>query len=153
MYQPMTAGDLCTRETVCAPRTASLTEAARLMRECHVGSLVIVDERPAGRVPVGVITDRDLVTAVLARDVEIHALLVEDLMSTELVAVQEEASVLDALAAMRAKGVRRLVVKDAQGVLQGVLSLDDVVELIAEQMQAVARALASGRPREARGRP
>jgi predicted transcriptional regulator len=153
MYQPLTAGDLCTRETVCVPRTTSLIDAARLMRERHVGSLVIADEQPEGRVPAGVITDRDLVTAVLAPDVDVHALRVEDVMSTELVAVQEQTSVLDALAAMRAKGVRRLVVVDMRGLLQGVLALDDVIEVVAEQMQAVARALASGRPREERGRP
>jgi CBS domain-containing protein len=153
MYQPLTAGDLCTRETVCVPRTTSLIDAARLMRERHVGSLVIADEQPEGRVPAGVITDRDLVTAVLAPDVDVHALRVEDVMSTELVAVQEQTSVLDALAAMRAKGVRRLVVVDTRGLLEGVLALDDVIEVVAEQMQAVARALASGRPREERGRP
>jgi CBS domain-containing protein len=153
MYQALTAGDLCTRETVCVPRTTSLTEAARLMRERHVGSLVIVDERPAGRVPAGVITDRDLVTAVLARDVDVHALRVEDVMSTAPIVVQEQASLFDALATMRSKGVRRLVVVDTQGLLQGVLALDDVIEVVAEQMQAVARALASGRPREQRGRP
>ena len=74
-------------------------------------------------------------------------------MSTRLVTVQEQTSVLDALAAMRAKGVRRLVVVDARDVLQGVLALDDVIEVVAEQVQAVARALASGRPRERRARP
>jgi CBS domain-containing protein len=115
--------------------------------------LVIVDERPAGRVPAGVITDRDLVTAVLARDVDVHALRVEDVMSTAPIVVQEQASLFDALATMRSKGVRRLVVVDTQGLLQGVLALDDVIEVVAEQMQAVARALASGRPREQRGRP
>jgi len=153
MYQPLTAGDLCTREIVVAPRTSSLTEAARLMRERHVGSLVIVEERPTGRVPVGMITDRDLVTAVLAPDVDVHALRVEDVMNSEPVVVREQASLFDALAAMRGQGVRRVVVTDAQGLLQGVLALDDVVEVVAEQMQAISKALASGRPREARHRP
>jgi len=153
MYQPLTAGDLCTRETVCVPRTASLTDAARLMRERHVGSLVVVDEQPAGRVPAGVITDRDFVTAVLAPDVDVHALRVEDVMSTEPVVAQERASLFDALAVMRSKGVRRLVVTDTQGLLQGVLALDDVIEVVSEQLQAVARALASGRGREQRSRP
>ena len=153
MYQPLTAGDLCSRETVCVPRTASLTDAARLMRERHVGSLVVVDEQPAGRVPAGVITDRDLVTAVLAPDVDVHALRVEDVMSTEPVVAQERASLFDALAVMRSKGVRRLVVTDTQGLLQGVLALDDVIEVVSEQLQAVARALASGRGREQRSRP
>jgi CBS domain-containing protein len=153
MDQALTAGDLCTRETVVAPRACSLTEAARLMREHHVGSLVIVDERPAGRVPAGVITDRDLVTAVVARDVDVHAMRVEDVMNTEPVVVHEQASLFDALALMRAQGVRRLVVTDAQGLLQGMLALDDVIEVVAEQMQVIAQALASGRPREAHRRP
>lgn len=153
MYQPMTAGELCTRETVCVPRRASLTEAARLMREHHVGSLVIIDEQPTGRVPAGVITDRDLVTSVLAPDVDVHALRVEDVMSTGLVTVQEQTSLLEALATMRAKGVRRVVVVDERDMLQGVLTLDDVIEVVSEQMQAVARALASGRTREKQGRP
>ena len=153
MYQPLTAADLCTREIVVGTRTTSLTQAARLMGEHHVGCLVIVDERPAGRVPVGVITDRDLVTAVLAPDVDVHALRVEDVMNSEPVVVREQASLFDALAAMRAKGVRRVVVTDEQGLLQGLLALDDVIEVVAEQMQAVSKALASGRPREMRRRP
>ena len=152
MVQALTAGDLCTRETVIASRSSSLTEAARLMRERHVGSLVIVEERPSGRVPVGLITDRDLVTAVLAPDVDMHALRVDDVMNNEPVAVLEQASLFDALAAMRGRGVRRVVVTDAQGLLQGVLALDDIIEVVAEQMQAIAKALASGRPREAQRR-
>jgi CBS domain-containing protein len=153
MYQALPAGDLCTRETVVAPRKRSLTEAARWMREHPVGSLVIVEEQPTGRVPVGMITDRDLVSAVLAPDVDAHALRVEDLMNSEPVAMREQVSLFDARAAMRGHGVRRLVVTDAQGLLQGVLALDDVIEVVAEQMQAVAKPLSSGRPREAQRRP
>jgi predicted transcriptional regulator len=153
MYQPLTAGDLCTREVVFAERTLALTDAARLMRERHVGSLVVADETPAGRVPVGLLTDRDIVTAVVARDVDLHLLRVEDVMSAELRGVREADSVLDALALMRRAGVRRLVVTDARGVLQGVLALDDLVVLVAEQLGAIAQALASGRPHERQRRP
>jgi len=60
---------------------------------------------------------------------------------------------LDALALMRSKGVRRVVITDTQGMLQGVLALDDVIEVVSEQLQAVARALASGLGREQRSRP
>jgi predicted transcriptional regulator len=153
MYQPLTAGDLCTREVVFAERTLTLTDAARLMRERHVGSLVVADETPAGRVPVGLLTDRDIVTAVVAPDVDVHALRVEDVMGPELRTVREADSVLDALALMRRAGVRRLVVTDARGVLQGVLALDDLVVLVAEQLGAIAQALASGRTHELQRRP
>jgi predicted transcriptional regulator len=104
-------------------------------------------------VPVGLLTDRDIVTAVIARDVDPHALRVEDVMSAELRSVREADSVLDALALMRRAGVRRLVVTDARGVLQGVLALDDLVVLVAEQMGAIAQALASGPAHELKRRP
>jgi len=153
MNAAMSVGDLCSRDTVIAQRATTLVEAARLMRERHVGCLVVVEESPAGQLPVGVITDRDLVTAVLARDVEVHALRVDDVASDEPVIIREKASLPDALALMQAKGVRRVIVADEAGLLQGVLALDDVIEAVAEQMQAISKALTSGRPREAQRRP
>jgi CBS domain-containing protein len=149
----MSVGDLCSRDTVVAQRVTTLVEAARLMREHHVGCLVVVEESSAGQVPVGVITDRDLVTAVLARDVDVRALRVDDVASGEPVVIREQASLPDALALMQAKGVRRVIVTDEAGLLQGVLALDDVIEAAAEKMQAIAKALTSGRPREAQRRP
>jgi CBS domain-containing protein len=153
MNAAMSVGDLCSRDTVVAQRVTTLVEAARMMRERHVGCLVVVEESPAGQLPVGVITDRDLVTAVLARDVEVHALRVDDVASDEPVIIREKASLPDALALMQAKGVRRVIVADEAGLLQGVLALDDVIEAVAEQMQAISKALTSGRPREAKRRP
>lgn len=153
MYQPLSAGDLCTRDAVVAPRTMALTEAARLMRERHVGSLVIVDEAAQGRVPAGLLTDRDIVTAVVARDLDLRRLRVEDVMNAEPVAVREQDSLFDALGAMRRHGVRRVVVTGDGGVLQGVLALDDLIEVVAEQMGAIAQALSSGRSRERERRP
>jgi CBS domain-containing protein len=153
MHQALSAGDLCTRETVIAPREMALTSAARLMRERHVGSLVVVDERGGGRVPAGLLTDRDIVTAVVARDVDLRTLRVEDVMNPEPVTVREQDSPFDALRTMRLHGVRRVVVTDARGVLQGVLALDDLIELVAEQMGAIARALSSGRAQEQKRRP
>jgi len=153
MYQPLSAGDLCTRDTVVAPRTMALTEAARLMRERHVGSVVVVDEGAGGRRPAGLLTDRDIVTAVVARDVDLRTLRVEDVMNPEPVTVREQDSMFDALGAMRRHGVRRVVVTDARGVLQGVLALDDLIELVAEQMRSIAQALSSGRAQELKRRP
>lgn len=153
MYQPLSAGDLCTRETVVAPREMALTEAARLMRQHHVGALVVTEERAQGRVPVGMLTDRDIVTAVVAPDVDVHLLRVEDVTTSDPVAVRESDSMFDALRAMRTHGVRRVVVTDDAGVLQGVLALDDLIEVVAEEMGAIAQALSRGREREMQRRP
>ena len=108
MYQPLSAGDLCTRNVVFAHRDMALGEAAQRMREHHVGCLVVVDDAVEGRVPVGLLTDRDIVIAVVARDVDVRTLQVDDVMSPTPVTAREADSLLDSLAAMRRAGVRRL---------------------------------------------
>ena len=153
MYQPLTAGDLCTRNTVIAYRKTGINEAARLMREQHVGSLIVVDETIAGRLTVGVLTDRDIVTAVVARDMNPSALTVGDVMTADLVVAREEDSVLDVLASMRQKGVRRLPVTDARGVLIGVIALDDLLGVVSEQLHAVVAAIETEQQHESRRRP
>jgi CBS domain-containing protein len=153
MYQALSAGDLCTRSTVIADKAMALNEAARLMREHHVGCLVVVDETDRGRLVAGVLTDRDIVTAVVARDMDARVLRVEDVMSTDLVTAREGDSVMEVLADMRRKGVRRVPVTDAQGALVGVLALDDLLEVVAEELQSLVQAIASGRRRELRLRP
>ena len=152
MPQALTASDLCTRATVFAPRAMAIDEAARLMREQHVGCLVVADDMKVGRVPVGMLTDRDIVTAIVAKGLDPQRLRVEDVMSAEPAVAHADDSVLDVLAAMRRKGARRLPVVDAQGVLFGVLALYDVLEVVAEQLNAVVQAMSSGRPRELRAR-
>jgi CBS domain-containing protein len=153
MSQPLCAGDLCTRGVVVAHRDMPLVKAARLMRQHHIGCLVVVDETQVGRMPVGLLTDRDIVTAVVAQDVDARTLRVEDVMSPEPVTVREDDSLLDALSAMRRAGVRRLPVTDARGVLEGLLALDDVMELLGEEVGALVQVLSSAREREPKRRP
>ncbi len=112
------------------------------MRERHVGSLVVIDKRSEGRIPAGLLTDCDIVTAVVARDVDLRTLRVGDVMNPEPVTVREQDSLFDALRAMR-----------RHGVLQGVLALDDLVELVAEQMGAIAQALFKGCTQQQKRRP
>ncbi len=149
----MTVGELCSRVVVFAEREMGLAEAARLMREHHVGSLVVVDESARGKVPSGILTDRDITVGVLAKDVDPRTLRVGEVMSREVVTVREQDDVLDALRVMRGRGVRRLPVTGADGVLIGILSLDDVLEEVAEQLGDLARAIASERTHEAAARP
>ena len=147
MRVPLTAGEICTREVVFADAAMMLGEAARLMRGHHVGSLVVVEERsPSERTVVGMVTDRDIATAVVAQDRDPHAYRVGDLMSRDVVTCREEDSVLDVLAAMRRKRVRRVPVVGPRNELVGLLALDDILALVAEQMQALAAAVgAAGR--------
>ncbi|MBA4176370.1 MAG: CBS domain-containing protein [Leptothrix sp. (in: Bacteria)] len=153
MNPALSAGDLCTREVVVAHRDLALTEAARLMREHHVGCLVIVDETAEGRQPVGLLTDRDIITAVVARNIDLGTLCTGDVMSSSPVAARESDSLLDALAAMRRAGARRVPVVDDRSLLQGLLALDDVIETIGEQMSMLVQVLAAARQREPQRRP
>ena len=150
MTVPLTAGEICTREVVFSDRGMLLDEAARLMRAHHVGSLVVTEERaPKERIVVGVITDRDLATAVVAQERDPKAFRVGDIMSTDVVAAREADSLLDVLSVMRRRKVRRLPVTGPRGELVGLVTLDDVLGVVAEQMQALAAAVGAANRHEA----
>lgn len=138
----MSIGEICNRDVVVIEKDASAQEAARLMRQHHVGALVVTVERDGARVPVGVLTDRDIVVEVLAEGVEMETVLAGDIMSPELVTVYEADGVWETLQRMRVKGVRRLPVVDARGILQGIVAMDDMIELLADELAQLAKLVA-----------
>lgn len=153
MKEASTVADICIRDVVAAPPALSVDEAARLMRERHVGCLVVVELGDGGRLPSGVLTDRDIVTAVVAKDLDAKSLRVGDVMSPGVVTVREGDSLYDALTLMRHHGVRRLPVVGAHGVLAGLVTLDDVVGALAGQLQAAAMVVGRARRHELVARP
>lgn len=153
MREASTVGDICVRHVAVAPPHLSVDEAARLMRERHVGCVVVVEQGDGGRLPSGVLTDRDIVTAVVAKDVDAKTLRVGDVMSPSVVTVREDDSLYDALTLMRHHGVRRLPVVGAHGVLAGLVALDDVVGALAGQLQAAALVVGRELRHEAALRP
>jgi CBS domain-containing protein len=144
------AGEICNREVVIVTRGTGLVEAARLMREHHVGSLVVVLERDGKRVPVGILTDRDIVVAVVAKALDARTLTVGDAMSAGLYVVREQDGLAEVLRAMREHGVRRMPVVSADGALAGILTVDDLVELVAEELGDFVRTVGHERLRETR---
>jgi signal-transduction protein with cAMP-binding, CBS, and nucleotidyltransferase domain len=149
----MDVGEICTRTVIVATRELVLSEAARLMRQHHVGTIVVIEEIDEGRVPVGMLTDRDIVVGVVAKDVDARTLSVGEVMSGDLVSVREQDSVFDALRLMRSRGVRRVpVTSGAAGLLIGILAVDDVLEIVAEQLREIVRAIGSERTHEQRAR-
>ena len=144
MRENLTAGELCTRVVTIAYPSMAVNEAARLMGERHVGCVVVVQEVSAKEtVVVGVLTDRDIALGVVAADRDPHGMRVGDVMSKDVVKVREEDSLPDVLAAMRRKGVRRVPVTGPQDVLAGILALDDIVAVLAQQMQTLAQAVSA----------
>jgi CBS domain-containing protein len=118
-----------------------LIDAARAMRNAHVGCLVVVDETPEGRLVAGMLTDRDIVTAVVARDVDPGTLRVGDVMTEDVVSVREEDSIHDVLATMQRRRIRRVPVTGAQQRLVGVISTDDLLRQLADDLQRLAQVL------------
>ena len=148
----MNAGELCNREVVVAYRDTPLAEAANLMRSHHVGSLVVVAYRLSERVPVGILTDRDIVVAVVAKGLDPRTLTVGDVMGGALVTVREQDGITDALRLMREHGIRRIPVLTHSGALAGILTIDDVLELITEELGDFVKAISRERVREIRAR-
>lgn len=134
----MTIGEICSREVVFVARSESCAQAARLMRENHVGSLVVVAKVGTPLMPIGMITDRDLAVGVMALGLDPEKTLVEAVMRPRIALVRENEGLGRAIALMRAEGVRRLPVVDADGNLVGVLAADDLIELFADELSGLA---------------
>ena len=148
----MTIGKVCNREVVFIHAQASIPEAARLMREYHVGDLVVIKEKTGKRVPVGIVTDRDIVLEVIAEGVGMDDVSVGDIMSDNLVTARESDGLLETIKVMRAKGIRRLPVVNDDNELVGILSVDDLIDLFSEQIVDLARLIAREQGREKAGR-
>ena len=151
----MDIGRICTRKVATVREADDLTAAAELMREDHVGYLVVVEPGPAGASvkPIGVLTDRDIVVSVVSRQTDPRSLRVGDIMTPHPVVAEEGLSVDSALVQMRKHGVRRLPVVASDGHLVGVVSLDDVLEALAGELQNVVASMRNERLVEGALRP
>ncbi|WP_052452271.1 CBS domain-containing protein [Noviherbaspirillum autotrophicum] len=152
MHEKMDIGEICNREVVFATEDMSVKEAAELMRDQHVGSLVVIRQADLGRVVAGMVTDRDIAIVAVARDFDPQSLRVGDIMSSEVVTARPDASLNDVLHLMRQSGVRRVPVTTDDAVLIGIVTLDDLLEILAEEMQGFVQAITSAQRREERVR-
>jgi CBS domain-containing protein len=143
----MRTSEACTREVVAAKRTALLTDAAMLMRENHVGSIVVLDEENP-RKPVGIVTDRDIVVEVVAEGLDPRNMTLGDIMSPGLVTAWENDDAFATLKLMRRTGVRRVPVLDAAGQLTGLVSLDDLLEVAGDALDDIVNAINTERSLE-----
>ena len=137
----MKAGELCVRDVVTARTDETVVDAARRMAQLHVGDLVVVVARPSGLPrPVGIVTDRDLVVQVLARPERNPAsTTVGDLLEVDLVVADQDEDVEQVLARMREHAIRRIPIVDHDGGLLGILSVDDLLGWMREQIDATTR--------------
>ena len=135
----------------CGPDT-NVVEAAHLMRRKHVGDLIVVEDPQGDRIPLGVITDRDLVVEVLARDLDPATTKLVDIMRTPVVVAAETEDTAQVVERMRAHGVRRIPVVGKGGGLVGVITLDDLLKQFSADANALLDVVVKGQSHEHRAR-
>jgi CBS domain-containing protein len=145
----MKLGQVCETHVVTAGAEALLAAAALEMRRMQVGALVIVEQRQGFVWPVGILTDRDLAAA-LASHADAATVRVSDIMSRNLVVASEHDDFFDGLARMRRAGVRRLPVLARDGSLRGIITLDDVIDILSAKLREAASVVPRERRVEAR---
>ena len=136
---------------VVEPETSALV-VAQLMRQHHIGALVVVEAGSESR-PVGIITDRDLVLDLMAEGLDPAVFTAGDIMSVDLVLAHPDMDALDAIDLMKTHRLRRLVITDASGRLTGIVTLEDLLELLSHEISNLASGLTGAREREMKERP
>ena len=144
----MPIGDVCVREVLVATPETTVEEAARLMRQHHVGDLVVVAGENGSRVPTGIVTDRDIVLSVVATGLDPGIFTIGDLVTETLVTVREDLGIFECIQKMRTKGVRRMPVMDAQDKLVGIVSVDDLVQLLGQELSELGRLISREQAKE-----
>lgn len=149
----MSIGDVCTRYIVTITKTASVAEAAALMRQEHVGDVIVIEEDGGRRYPIGIVTDRDIVVQVVAARADPERVLVGAIMTKELLTVDEDYGITETIRYMREKGVRRVPVLTRLGAIYGIVTLDDLLELLTGELADLARLIRREQRREMRAAP
>jgi CBS domain-containing protein len=150
----MNIGHVCNRQVAQIGKSETVLEAARRMRDEHVGDLVVVDHRDGRAVPVGVLTDRDIVVGLLAKDVDhLRQLDVGDVLPNDVVTACESEDVEDVLRVMRRKGIRRIPIVDRNGSLVGIFTVDDLIGLLSDGLSDIVSLMGRQRRHEVVRRP
>lgn len=129
--------EICTPDVVFCDRRTSVLEAARIMRKKHIGDLVVVDDPEDACLPVGLVTDRDIVIKVLGEERSASTVTVGEIMCAPIVVASHNEEVSQGIARMRAHGVRRLPITGPLGKLTGVVTLDDLLKELAKTTNAL----------------
>jgi CBS domain-containing protein len=148
----MNIRDICTIQTISCNRDETVQGAALLMRKHHVGDLVVVDGSDGDAIPAGIVTDRDIVVSVVALGLDPASLQVGDIMSDDLLTCREDDDVYQTIEHMRVRGIRRVPVVNDNGALAGIVSADDLLEFLAEEMGDLSRISGNQQAHEKRAR-
>lgn len=145
----MKLGQVCESRVVTTFPDTLLPDAVLDMRRMQVGALVVVEQRNGLTLPIGIVTDRDIAAA-MTSGVEVSAQRVSQVMSRNLVVAAEQDDFFDGLTKMRRFGVRRLPIVSNDGNLRGIITLDDVIDVLSAKLREAASVVPRERRVEAR---
>ncbi|HTY49015.1 MAG TPA: CBS domain-containing protein [Steroidobacteraceae bacterium] len=130
-----------------------LAAAARRMSEEHIGALVVVSRGDAAGRPVGILTDRDIVRGQLRRLTDLFCLTSGDVMTQDPLVFRWHMEVTEAIEALSVHGIRRAPVVDETGALAGIITLDDLLPVMAQELTDLAGLMGTQARREEALRP
>lgn len=135
----MYAATISTGNVATCEAGASILQIAQQMRQEHVGDVVIVEYRNGDPIPIGIVTDRDIVIEILAKELDPNTVTAGAIMSRKLITAYEGEQLDVAMERMRWSGVRRIPLIDSAGVLVGIVTLDDVIAKLAATLNNISR--------------
>ena len=137
----MSIGAICNRKVITTRRNTSVLDAAILMRKHHVGDVVVIETQKEKTVPIGIVTDRDIVMDVVATALDCKVMTVGDIMVENFLVLNKNVDIFVAIKTMTSKGVRRLPVVDNKGQLVGIATLDDLLLFMTKQFGLLSKLL------------
>ena len=144
----MKIGEICKRHVITTTKDSTAHELAYLMAKDHVGSVVIVEKQAAGMCPIGIVTDRDLALKVIANKLDPNICTAENLMNEELITGYLSSGVTETMRHMRRNGIRRLPVVDHNQVLAGIITIDDLIDVVMSELSELSETITSGHYKE-----
>jgi CBS domain-containing protein len=145
----MPISECCSVEVVCCEPDTPVQEVAEMMRKEHVGDVVVVEMRDGKPVPTGIVTDRDIILEIVALKLDISAFTAGDIMNSPLISMHEDEGVFETLRTMRNHRIRRVPVVKEDGTLSGIVSSDDIINLLTNELSMMADTLVDQPAREA----
>lgn len=133
--------ECCNLGVVCCSADTSLPDVAGLMRKHHVGDVIVVEEKDGMRLPLGILTDRDIVMETVSVQMDASVFTAGDIMTSPLITVREEEGLIETLRLMREHKIRRMPVVTDAGYLCGIVTADDIINLLSMELSLMTAAI------------
>lgn len=147
----MNIGEVCSRDVYIVTLAEPLADAVAEMQKRHIGALVVIQEKPDQVRPIGVITDRDAIRSQVVQGKGLSRLTVADAMTAHPLMLPESCGIPEAIGQMSARGVRRAPIVNESGDLVGIVSFDDLLPVVSQQLNALAKLIGDQARREGGG--